>query len=157
MAARSLRAVGLAITLVSVVAFSTIVYSAYADVSTIFSTLGSGSGSSAIAAREVVRGSTATVYLNVTMQNKGLYPVMMAISCLDSQGAKVTCNSPSVTVAPGTKQTLHFVMAINDFRTQGGTSNNNIHVNGTVLLALDQFASISIAVDLGSLAHQGGG
>jgi hypothetical protein len=157
MAARSLRAVGLAITLVSLVAFSTIIYSAYTDVSTIFSTLGSGSGSSAIAAREVVQGSTATIYLNVTMQNKGLYPIMMAISCLNSQGANVTCNSPSVTVAPGMKQTLHFVMVISGFsRTQGGTS-NNIHVNGTVLLALEQFASITIAVDLGSLVQQGGG
>jgi hypothetical protein len=156
MAARSLRAVGLAITLVSLVAFSTLIYSAYTDVTTIFSTLGSGSGSSAITARELVQGSTATIYLNVTMQNKGLYPIMMAISCPNSQGANVTCNSPSITVAPGMNQTLHFVMAIKDFsQTQGGTS--NIHVNGTVLLALEQFASITVAVDLGSLAHQGGG
>lgn len=151
--ASSLRAVALVITLVSLVTFSTVGYSAYVDVSNVINTVGGGSPTSAITANTVVQGSAATVYLNVTLANKGLYPISLSLTCLPPGASGITCTSPSIRVLPGQSQTLHFVMTVRNYPqfVAGGS-----HVDGQVVVALEPFASISVTVNLGTLVARGG-
>jgi len=152
--ARSLRAVALAITLVSLVTLSTVGYTAYADVSNVLNTVGGGGPTSAVTAKTVVRGSAAIVYLNVTLASKGLYPIILSLICLPPEGSGITCTSPSITILPGQSQTLHFMMTVENY-TQ--STAEGLHVDGRVEVGLEPFASIVVAVDLGSLVAQGGG
>lgn len=152
--APSLRAVSLAVTLVSIVAFSTMAYSAYADYSGVLGVLGQSSGSPAIATRTVVQGTSATVYLNVTIPNDGLYPLGVGLSCISPGGSnQVSCSSASVTVPPGGQETLRFAMTVQNVNA---SSSSGIQAKGNLSLSLVPFASLNIVVDLGSLAAQGG-
>jgi hypothetical protein len=146
--------VALVITLVSIVTFSTVGYTVYADVSDILNTVGGGTPTSAIAARTVVQGSAAVIYLNVTLANKGLYPIALSLTCLSPEESGITCTSPSITVLPGQSRTLHFIMAVENY-IQSATG--GLHVDGQVEVTLEPFASIAVAVDLGSLIVHGGG
>ena len=143
----------LVIILVSLVTLSTVGYSAYADVSNVVNTIG-GSQTSTITAKTVIQGSAATVYLNVTLANKGLYPIVLSLACLPPSGSGITCTSPSIMVLPGQSQTLHFVMTVENYPqfVAGGK-----HIDGQVVVTLEPFASITVAVDLGTLVAQGGG
>lgn len=151
--ARSLRAVALVITLVVVVSFATIGYTVYADVSNVVSTIGGGSQTSLVASKTVVQGSAAVDYLNVTLANKGLYPIALSLSCLSPAESGITCTSPSITVLPGQSQTLQFMMTVQNYSqiAAGG-----LHVDGQVVVALEPFASIAVAVDIGNLTARGG-
>ena len=151
-AARSLRATGLAITLVSLATFSTVVYSAYSDAQAVFAALHAGS---AVSASESVQGSTALIHLNVSIQNKGLYPITLAMSCSPGRESGITCNSPNVTVSPGRDQTLRFLITVANYTRFQGNS-GGLHLNGTVAVALVPFASIVSKVDFGSFLSQGG-
>ncbi|MGD1054625.1 MAG: hypothetical protein ABR867_00875 [Nitrososphaerales archaeon] len=152
--ASSLRAVALVITLVSLVTFSTVGYTAYADVSNVLNTVGGSAPTSAITAKTVIQGSAALVYLNVTLANKGLYPITLSLTCLPPEGSGIVCTSPSITVLPGQSQTLRFVMTVENYTQSGAGS---LRVDGQVEVALEPFASIAAAVDLGSLIAKGGG
>ena len=151
--ARSLRAVALVITLVVVVSFATIGYTVYADVSNVVSTVGGGAPTSLVVAKTVVQGSATVVYLNVTLANRGLYPIALSLSCLPPVESGITCTSPSITVLPGQSQTLQFMMAVQNYSqiAAGG-----LHVDGQVVIALEPFASVSVAVDIGNLTTRGG-
>lgn len=151
--AHSLRAVVLVITLVSLVTFSTVGYSAYADVSNVLNAVKSGSPTSAITAETVVQGSAATVYLNVTLANKGVYPVILSLTCLPPEKSGIACNSPSITVLPGQSQTLRFVMTVENYSQSAA---GGLHVDGQVQVTLWPCASVAVAVDLGTLAAKGG-
>ena len=151
-AARSLRAVALAITLVSVVTFAAVGYSAYADVSSVLNV--SQTGSPAISARTVTQGDTATVYVNVTISNEGLLPLEVAISC--QGGAGIACVTGSVTVPPGQRGTLTFQMTI-EGASQFSSNPSALHINGTIRAELVPFAALSASLDLGSLFTPGGG
>ena len=152
--ASSLRVVVLVIALVSLVTFSTVGYSAYADVSNIINTVGGGSPTSSITAEIVVQGSAAIVYLNVTLANRGLYPIALSLTCLPPSGSGIACTSPSIRVLPGQSRTLRFVMTVENYSQYavGG-----MHVDGQVVVTLEPFASIALAVNLGTLVTQGGG
>ncbi len=151
--AHSLRVVALVIVLVSLVTFATVGYSVYADVSSLTNTLGGGSPTSAIAAKTVIQGSAAVVYLNVTLANTGLYPIILSLVCLPQAGNGVACTSPSITVLPGQSQTLHFMMTVENYsRSAAG----GLHVDGRVGVALEPFASVNLTVDIGSLVARGG-
>jgi hypothetical protein len=152
--ASSLRSVALVITLVSIVTLSTFGYSAYADVSNVISIVGGGLPTASITAETVVQGSAATVYLNVTLANKGLYPISLSLTCLPPGGSRITCNSPSIMFLPGQSRTLHFVMTVENYSQ---IIAGNIHVDGQVVVALEPFASITVAVDLGNLVARGEG
>jgi hypothetical protein len=152
--AHSLRAVVLVIILVSLVTFSTVGYTAYADVSNVLNTVGGGAPTSAITAKTVVQGSVAIVYLNVTLANKGLYPILLSLTCLPPEESGISCTSPSIRVLPGQSQTLHFTMTVENYVQSAA---EGLHVDGQVKVALEPFASIAVAVDLGSLIAQGGG
>ncbi len=152
--ASSLRAVALIITLVSIVTLSTVGYSAYADVSSVTSTLGGGLPTTSITAETVVNGSAAIVYLNVTLANKGLYPISLSLTCLPTNGSGITCTSPSIMFLPGQSQTLHFVMTVENYSRFIA---RNMRVDGQVVVTLEPFASITVAVDLGTLVARGEG
>lgn len=143
-----------AIALVSFVTFSTVGYTVYADVSNVLDTVGGGTPTSAITARTVAQGSAATVYLNVTLANKGLYPIILSLTCLPTKESGIICTSPSITVLPGQSQTLHFVMTAENY-TQSAA--RGLHVDGQVEVTVEPFGSIAVAVDLGALIAQGGG
>ena len=144
----------LVITLVSLVTFSTVGYTVYADVSDTLNAVKGGTSTSAIAAKTVVQGSAAVIYLNVTLANKGLYPIVLSLTCLSPEESGITCTSPSITVLPGQSQTLHFMMTVKNY-IQSATG--GLHVDGQVKVTLEPFASIAVAVDLGSLIAHGGG
>ncbi len=152
--ASSLRTVTLVIILVVLVTLSTVGYSAYADVSNVVNTVGGGSQTSTITAKTVVQDSTATVYLNVTLANKGLYPIALSLTCLPPGGNGITCTSPSITVLPRQSQTLHFVMTVENYTRFVA---EGMHVDGQVVVTLEPFASITVAVNLGTLVARGGG
>jgi hypothetical protein len=151
-AARSLRAVALAITLVSVVTFAAVGYSAYMDISSILNV--SKQGSPAITARTVVQGNSATVYVNATISNGGLFPLSVSLSCKSSQ-PDVTCTPGSISVAPGQNATLKFQMTVADVSQI--SSSSPLQVNGTLEASLVPFASVSVGFNLGSLYNGGGG
>jgi hypothetical protein len=152
--ARSLRAVTLVIALVSLITFSTVGYTVYADVSNVFNTVRGGAPTSAITAKTVVQDSAELVYLNVTLANKGLYPIILSLACLPPERNGITCTSPSITVLPGQSQTLHFMMTVENYSQSAA---GGLHVDGQVVVALEPFASIAVTVDLGNLVAQGGG
>jgi hypothetical protein len=148
-----LRAATLVITLMVVVSFATIGYTVYADVSNVVSTVESGGPTPLVASKIVVQGSTTVDYLNVTLANKGLYPIVLSLSCLSPVESGITCTSPSITVLPGQSQTLQFRMTVENYSQVAA---GGLHVNGQVVVALEPFASIAVTVDLGNLTALGG-
>lgn len=144
---RSLRAASVVITVVSLVAFSTIAYSLYSDVNAVIGTLGSGP-SEGVATSTVLKGTNATIYINATVPNAGLYPLSVGLSCLPSNGSiKVSCSNSSVTVAPGGQQTLRFTILLQNLSL---TSPNNFSVEGNLSLSLIPFGSASLKVPIGT-------
>jgi hypothetical protein len=105
-AARSFRAVYLAITLVSLIAFSSVAYSFYRDYQGFIGVL-SMKGSTAVKETSVLNGNNVTLYVNATLPNKGLYPITLGVSCLPDNFTVLSCNSASVTIPPGQNATLH--------------------------------------------------
>ena len=149
-AARSLGAVSLVITLVSLAAFSSIAYSAWADINGVIGTAGQGSRSPAMVAETVTRGNSITLYLNVTVSNKGLYPLTIGLTCQPSSTTKLMCQPASVIIPPAGQGTLHFsVTALN-------ASQSSIKANGTLSVTLQPFASVDFGVNLGSMLNRGG-
>jgi hypothetical protein len=153
-AARSLRAASLVITVVSLVAFSTIAYSFYEDVTGVVGALGSGSQTPSITSSTVVQGTSATIYVNATIPNRGLYPLAVGLTCLPSNGSvTVTCADATVTVPPGQEQTLHFAMNLQNLNPSGP---NNISVAANVTLAIEPFVTFVISTRFVSGGGQAG-
>jgi len=150
-AARSMRAVALAITLVSVVTFAAVGYSAYSDFNGFISNF--RTGSTGISARTVAQGQAATLYVNATVPNDGLFPLSVSISCT-APPAGVTCTSSSLTIPPSTSGVLRFQISIANVTELQNAA--GLHLNGTAVAGLVPFASISITVDLGSFLTGGG-
>jgi len=151
-AARSLRAVGLTITLVTIVTFAALGYSAYQDVQGVFSAFGGSTSHPAVTGRTVYQQGGAVLHLNVTLRNNGLFPLALSLSCANGTGTAISCSSSSANIAPGETKTLHFSMTVANV-TQSTTS--NVHVQGVFSAGLEPFVSISASVDLGSFL--GGG
>lgn len=150
--AGALRAVSLAITVVSILTFATVAYSAYQDYSGVLDL--SHTGTPAIESKSVVQGSSVTVFLNATIPNKGLLPLQASVGCAPGQ-PDVSCAPASMTVAPGEVGTLRFQITVTNF-AQLMASPGGLHVNATWSFSLVSFAGFSASLDLGSLIHQGG-
>lgn len=143
--ARSLRAVSLAITLVTLVAFSTVLYSIYAEYGAAVSVLGDGGPGSGISAKTVIDGTGATLYVNATIPNRGLYPVKVELSCDTLTDG--SCMPASVVVPPGGQETLRFGLGVS---SEDGVPT----AKGNLTLSLVPFASLEIPLNLGSMvAH----
>lgn len=149
----SFGAVSLAITVVSLVAFSTMAYSVYADYNGAIGIVGQQPANPGITYKTVYQGASVTVYLNVTIPNKGLYVLRVGLSCLSTSGSGVACTDASVTVPPGSEQTLHFAMTVSNPQTQGSFPAG---VRGNLSLSLVPFASFNMVLDLSSLVGRGG-
>ena len=144
---RSLRAVSIIISLVSIVAFSTLAYSVYADYEGVVNVFG-GHGGSPVASETVVNGSDVTQMLNFTVPNKGLYPITVSLSCSGAVTAKVTCDNATATVPPGGSGVLAFAITLHN-ATSGGASLPS--VPGTLALSISPFATLRLSFDFASL------
>jgi hypothetical protein len=148
-----MRAVSLAIILVTAVTFFAVIYSAYEDGSALTSVSRSGSTSSV--SEVVITGTTAHLFLNTTVSNSGLLPFQAEISCPPSQQG-VTCTPSVLTLQPGAGGTLRFEVTVANY-TRLENNLGGLHLNGTMSFALVPFASLSVEVDFGSLISKGGG
>ena len=142
----------LAITLVVLVSFATVGYTVYADVSNVVNTVGGSAATSLVTTTTVVQGSATVFYLNVTLTNTGLYPIIITLVCQSSAGIQIVCTSPSVTVLPRQSQTLHFIMTAQNYSQSAA---GGLHVDGQMEVVLEPFASVNLTVDLGTLVARG--
>ncbi len=149
-AARALRAVSLVITLVSVVTVGTMAYSAYVDVNGFISNISSSSGQG-LTNHVVVTGNTATLDLNYSVQNSGLYPLSIALSCQPNPSVPVSCSGVSVSIPAGSTQDVSLALTVSDLtKLQAMTSSGSpLHLNATADISLQPFATLSLQIDLG--------
>ena len=153
-AASALRAASLAITLVSIVSVSTIAYSAIADYDGVVGVFSHPAGSGPIEVRVVRQGEGATAYVNVTVPNRGLYPLRLTFLCLPPPGQGVTCTSADILISPRESGTFGFSVSVaNVSMLQSGS---NLRVGGNLSMGLEPFASITVRVDLTSALTQAG-
>jgi len=157
MAGRSLRGVSLAITLLSLIIFSTLAYSAYEDTQGILKISANASATPAIVAVTSYNGTTATVKMNITLNNEGLYPLQFSVACVQTPGGfNATCSLPQATIQPGQSMTVSFTMTVDGVSQQSGVEGRPVEADFDV--ALQPFASLQISANLGGLvAGTGGG
>ena len=93
-------------------------------------------------------GNTATVSLNFTIPNGGLYTLNVTLTC-DNSNPNVVCQAGHVSVSPGGEQVLRFRMTITNI--QQYVASGDRRINGTVAMALEPFVSIAIGTDLSGL------
>lgn len=168
-AARSLRAVSLAITLIAIVTVSTVGYSAYQEFSALGPALGQGAGLTGTPVN-----STLVITMNATIPNRGLYPIVIKPSyTATAYGAKLSSASfPTVTLPPGSDQKVSTSGSIDFLSVNDTTLLSRMLLNGTQVtltgnfsLSVQPFAgiwlagnsSVQFAPPLGSLhvARQG--
>ena len=148
----ALRGVTVAVTLVVLLVAGTVAYSAYEDYSAVKAELAGGSQQAVGAA--VLRGSTETVSINITVPNNGLYPLNVTLSC-DYPTSNVVCQRTSVDVSPGGEGVLRFRMTVSDV-TQFEGSDNQV-INGTVAISMMPFVSLTVGTNFGGFVKTGGG
>ena len=147
-----LRGVTVAIVLVVLLVVGTVAYSAYEDYSAIRAELAGGSQQASGAA--VIRGSTETVSLNITVPNSGLYPLNVTLAC-DYPTANVVCQRTSVNVPPGQEGVLRFKMTVSNV-SQFESSADRV-INGTVAISMTPFVGLTVGTDFGGFVKSGGG
>ena len=152
-AVSAFRAASMAITLVSIVAVSTIAYSAFEDFDGVVRVFSHPPGSGTIQVRVVQQGAGATAYVNVSVANGGLYPLHLSFLCLPPPGQGVSCTSSDVNIVPRSSGTFGFVVTVaNVSMLQPGSG---LRVGGSMGMALEPFASMTISVDFSSALTQG--
>ena len=144
----ALRGVTIAIALLVVLAVGTVAYSAYEDYSAVRPELSGGSNQPVGGITQ--SGNTATVSLNFTIPNGGLYTLNVTLTC-DNSNPNVVCQAGQVSVPPGGQQVLRFRMTITD--VQRYIASGERRINGTVAMGLEPFVSISIGTDLSGLVN----
>ena len=145
-----IRVISISITLILVLVFGTVFYSAYQDWNAVKSEL---SGPSPQATRQaVMQGQSEIVSINITVPNRGLYPLNVTVSC--AQQTNIVCSPALVNIPAGEQGMLRFRMTVVDLAQFASSSNHRI--NGTVMIHMVPFASLGIGVDLGGFVHQGG-
>ena len=147
----ALRGVTVAIALIVLLAIGTVAYSAYEDYSAIKAELAGGSQQAVGAA--VIRGSSETVSINITVPNNGLYPLNVTLTC-NYPTPNVVCQRASVDVSPGGQGVLRFRMTVSDV-SQFESADNKV-VNGTVAISMTPFVGLTIGTDFGGFVKAGG-
>ena len=143
----ALRGVTIAIVLIVILVVGTVVYSAYEDYSAVKPELTGASGSPVGGTQN---GNTAVVTLNFTIPNGGLYTLNVTLTC-DSSNPNVVCQAGHVSVSPGGQQVLRVRMVITNIQQYVAAGDSRI--NGTLVMALEPFVSISIGTDLSGLVN----
>lgn len=144
---RSLRAVSLVITLVSFVTFSSIGYSVYEDYAGVVSVLNQGPSSGGIYTRAVSQGDNVTIFVNMTLPNRGLYPLTVGFSCLPTTSTMLSCTGGNVTIPAGGVGTLRFRGSVGNLTSALAAPD----FRGKISLRMATFASLQIGIDLGSI------
>ena len=147
----ALRGITVAVALIVLLVIGSVVYSAYEDYSAVKAELAGGSQQAVGAA--VLRGTTETVSINITVPNKGLYPLNVTISC-DYPTSNVMCQRTSVDVAPGGEGVLRFRMTVFDI-SQFENSVSKV-INGTVAISMTPFVGLTVGTDFGGFVKTGG-
>jgi hypothetical protein len=150
----ALRGVTVAVALVALLVVGSVAYSAYEDYSALRSGLASGNRPIAGTALYDQATGAETVSINVTVSNRGLYPLNVTISC-SSSSPDVQCQTGGGVVPPGQQQVVRFEMTVSD--VQQFLASGNHQVNGTVDLALEPFAELSVGVNFTGLIQVPGG
>lgn len=148
----ALRGVTIAIALIVLLVIGTVAYSAYEDYSAVRAELAGGSQQAVGAV--VLRGSTETVSINITVPNSGLYPLNVTLTC-NYPTSNVVCQRTSVDVAPGGEDVLRFRMVVADV-SMFESSDNQI-INGTVAITMAPFVGLTVGTNFGGFVKQGGG
>lgn len=146
----ALRAVTITITLIVLLALGAVAYSAYEDYSAVRTELGPGSGGSS--GRVTMQGSSEVVSINVTIPNRGLLPLNVTVSC-DTGDPNIECQTARVDIPPGQDGVLSFKMTVVNLAQ---FTSSNRHINGTVAMSLEPFASLKVGVNLGGFVNTGG-
>ena len=147
----ALRGVTIAVALIVLIVIGTVAYSVYEDYSAVRPELAGGSQQAVGAA--VLRGSTETVSINITVPNRGLYPLNVTLNC-DYPTANVVCQRTSVDVSPGGQGVLRFRMTVLDV-SQFESSSNHV-INGTVAISMEPFVSLTIGTNFTRFINPGG-
>jgi len=147
----ALRGVTVAVALIVLLVVGTVVYSAYEDFSAVKAELAGGSQQAVGAA--VLRGTTETVSINITVPNKGLYPLNVTLTC-DYPTTNVVCQRTSVDVSPGGQGVLRFRMTVLDV-PQFESSDNQV-INGTVAISMEPFVGLVVGTNFGGFVKTGG-
>jgi len=147
----ALRGVTVAVALIVLLVVGTVVYSAYEDFSAVKAELAGGSQQAVGAA--VLRGTTETVSINITVPNKGLYPLNVTLTC-DYPTTNVVCQRTSVDVSPGGQGVLRFRMTVLDV-PQLESSDNQV-INGTVAISMEPFVGLVVGTNFGGFVKTGG-
>jgi len=147
----ALRAVTATITIIVLVVVGTIAYSTYQDYSVIRSELPGTPNQPT--GRIIQQGNTATVYINITIPNRGLYTLNVTVTC-DRSNPNVVCAKAQVSVPAGGEQVLRVKMTVLNLQQYLASSNRRI--NGTVTAALEPFVSMTVVTDLSGLVKIGG-
>jgi hypothetical protein len=147
----ALRGVTVAIAVIVLLVVGTVVYSAYEDYSAVKAELAGGTQQAEGVA--VLRGSTETVSINITVPNNGLYPLNVTLSC-DYPTSNVVCQRTSVDVSPGGEGVLRFRMTVADV-SQFENSGNQV-INGTVAISMTPFVGLTVGTNFGGFVKTGG-
>lgn len=150
----ALRGVTATITIIVIIVVASVAYSAYEDYSGFRA--GTASGGNLISGSASYNQGTGaeTISFNVTVPNRGLYPLNVTISCA-SLNPDVHCPAASADVSPGGEQVLHFQMTVDN--VQQFLASSDHQVNGTVDMTLVPFASLSVGVNFTSFVQLPGG
>jgi hypothetical protein len=152
-AARSLRAVSLAITLVSIVTFSTVIYSAYQDAEGL---VGSGTGAG-ISVGNTLSGGNMTIVVNATVLNRGLYPISFGVlfsARADGELLSQSSSSP-VSVQPGGVSRATFSTTISFLSVKDTNLLRKILLNGSsVVLSANVTAGLVPFARMGISSNQ---
>jgi len=147
----ALRGVTVAIAVIVLLVVGSVFYSAYEDYSAVKAELAGGSQQAVGAA--VLRGSTETISINITVPNMGLYPLNVTLTC-NYPTSNVVCQRTSVDVSPGGEGVLRFLMTVSDL-SQFESSGNQV-INGTVAISMSPFVGLTVGTDFGGFVKTGG-
>lgn len=144
-----LRLVTVLITLLVILVLGSIVYSVYEDYTAFTSNLNGAQ----FAGKAVLQGSSETITMNVTVPNKGVYPLSVAVAC-SPRTTNVVCQPAEVVVQPGQQGVLRFRLTVAN--VQQFLSSGDHRIDGTVTMELVPLSTLSVSVDFGGFIKSGG-
>jgi hypothetical protein len=145
----ALRGVTAAVATIVIVVVASVAYSGFEDFQGVRSELASGSHVPVSASYDQATG-TETVSLNITVPNRGLYPLNVTVTC-SSASSDVSCQRAQAFVPAGGQQVLHFSLSVRD--VPQFLSSQDHSISGTVFIGLVPFATLSVGVNFTSFVQ----